>query len=172
MRLYSGKVKVIASEIARELINSEAIEVEKQNEHEVVLDIESILKEYLRTDREISSEARDIMEARRLNYSKFGRIKRDIAKKRNFGLGEDALDWITDQLIELLLHTAHVEEVWAEDKKLRLAMRPILIKHMSVDDDLDAEVRKRIKNLNEGSDAWDIKYEQVMKQMKDRRGLE
>jgi len=91
MRLYSGKVKVIASEIARELINSEAIEVEKQNEHEVVLDIESILKEYLRTDREISSEARDIMEARRLNYSKFGRIKRDIAKKRNFGLGEDAI---------------------------------------------------------------------------------
>jgi hypothetical protein len=40
-----------------------------------------------------------------------------------------------------------------------------------MDDELDAEVRKRIKNLNEGSMAWDIKYQQVLEDIRRKKGL-
>lgn len=172
MKLYGSKIKTIAQEMTRALIKQEAIEVDDGKAPEVELDIESTLKEYLRTDREINDEARALVEKRGMDYSAFGRTKRDLAKRRNFGIGEDALAWIMDQLIELLLYTSHVEEVYFEDNKLRLVLRPILRKHMEVDDELDEEVRKRIKNLSEGSTSWDIKYEQVMKDMKRRKGLE
>lgn len=171
MKLYSGKVKLIASEMARELIKAEAIEVEADKEPEVVLDIESVLREYMRTEREINDEARALLEKRGLDFSSFGRMKREVAKRQSFGMGEESLDWIINQLIEMLMHTVHIEEVWAEDHVLRRTMRPVLRKHMDVDTDLDEEVRKRIKNLNEGSDAWDIKYQQVMSQIKRDRGI-
>lgn len=171
MKLYSGKVKLIAQELARELIKGEHIEVEEEKQPEVVLDIESVLREYMRTEREVNDEARSLLEKRGLDFSSFGRLKRDVAKRHGFGLGEEALDWILNQLIEMLMHTVHIEEVWAEDHELRRAMRPVLRKNMEVESELDEEVRKRIKNLNEGSDAWDIKYQQVMSQIKRDRGM-
>lgn len=171
MKLYASKVKPIADSIARSLISEEAIEVEEDRVGEVVLDIESVLREYLRTQRQINDEARDLMDKRGHDFSMFGKTKREVARRHNFKFGEEAIGWICDQMIEMLLHTVHIEEVWAEDNVLRRVMRDILRKHMDVDSDLDEEVRKRIKNLNEGSDAWDIKYQQVMTQLKDSRGI-
>jgi len=171
MKLYSGKVKQIAQEIARELIKEELIEIEDDKKYEVELDIESVLREYLRTEREINDKARDLIEKRGLDYSSFGRIKRDVARRRDFAFGEESIEWMCNQIIEMLLHTNHIIEVWAEDHVLRRTMAPVMRKHMDVDSDLDEEVRNRIKNLNEGSDAWDIKYQQVMSQIKRNRGL-
>ena len=172
MKLYSGRIPVIAEEMTRELIKAEAIEVEPGKAIEVRLDIESVLKEYLRTDRRISDEARDLVEKRGLDFSAFGKIKREVAKRQDFALGDLALGWIVEQLLQLFMHTAHIEEVWAEDHDLRRLMKPILNRHMNMDEDLDGEVRKRIKNLKEGTTSWDIKYQQVKEDLKRRRGLE
>jgi hypothetical protein len=169
--LYTGKVKSIAEELVRELIQAEVIAVEPEELSEVQLDVESVLKEYINMDRRITEEAREVMEKRGLDFGAFGRIKREVAKKYNFGIGENAPGWIIDQLIEVLLHTSHVEEVWVEDHDLRRLMRPVLQRQMELEGELDADVRNQIKNLQEGSMAWDLKYEQVMQEMKKRKGL-
>lgn len=173
MKLYRGKIPIIAQEITRQMIESEAIEVEDPaNIPEVRLDIEAILKEYLRADREISDEARDIMSARGDSFSAFGRTKRTIARRRKFGLGDESIDWIINQLLEMLLHTVHIDEVWAEDRDLRKIMRVALRKHMDVEENLDKEVRNKIKNLSQGSDDWDVKYQQEMERLKRLKGLD
>jgi len=41
-----------------------------------------------------------------------------------------------------------------------------------VDDELDEEVRRKIKNLEEGTATWEIEYSKVLDQMKRNRGLE
>ena len=138
---------------------------------EVQLDIESVLREYIRAEREINEEVRNVLESRRLDYGAFGRIKRQVAKKKNFGLGEDAYEYVVRQLIEVLLHTVHVEEVWVEDHDLRRLITPVLRKHGEMGDDLDKEVRKRIKNLSEDSSDWDVRYNQVLEDIKRRKGL-
>lgn len=173
MRLYNSQVKVLSHDLVRELIKQEAIEVEKEKEIEVQLDLESVLSEYIRTERELNEEVRDVIERRRLDYGSFGRIKRQLAKQKNFGLGEDAYEWVVKQLIEVLLHTVHVEEVWAEDHDLRRLISPVLRKHTAtVGEELDKEVRNRIKNLSEDSTDWDVRYDQVMNEIKRRKGLE
>jgi hypothetical protein len=40
------------------------------------------------------------------------------------------------------------------------------------DAELDQEVRRRIKNLSEGTQAWDVEYARVMDQIKRKHGLD
>src|SRR5690554_7444126 len=72
MRLYKGQVPVVAAEITRTLIDSEVLEVEPINIAEVEKDIESVLNEYIRLDREINTEAHEIQTDQ---SGGFGRIK-------------------------------------------------------------------------------------------------
>jgi len=54
---------------------------------------------------------------------------------------------------------------------MRKLMKSIFRRHMMVDEELDAEVRRRIKNLQEGTANWDVEYSKVMDQIKQARGL-
>lgn len=169
MRLYAAKVPQISAELVRALVDANAIEIDSPQE--VELDVTSVLKEYIRVDRELTDKAKDVMEQRRLDYGQFSKIKRSLAEEKDFGLGEEAMTWIASQLLETFMHSAHVEEVYAEDAQLRRLMKDVLKKHMAVDDALDAEVRQRIKNLEEGTSTWDLEYKKVMDQIRQKHGL-
>jgi uncharacterized protein len=169
MRLYAAKVPMIAGELVRALVDAGDIEV--SSAPEVELDVGAVLKEYMRVDRELTDKAKDVMEQRKLAYGQFGKIKRALADEKEFGLGEDALSWICTQLLETFMHSANVEEVYADDATLRRRIKDVLKKHMTVDEELDAEVRQRIKNLAEGTSAWDVEYNRVMEQIKQKHGL-
>lgn len=169
MKLYAGKIEPIATEVIGRLVTDGDLEI--SNRHEAELDVQSVLKEYLRVDREITERAKDILEIRGLSYSNFGRVKRQLADEKDFGLGEESLSWICNQLLEIFMQSAHVDEIYADDPTLRRKMKDILSKHMAVDDELDREVRDRIKNLEEGTQSWDIEYSRVMDQIKQKHGI-
>lgn len=169
MKLYAGKIDTIASELISRLVTDGDIEV--TDRHEAELDVASVLKEYLRLDRELTERAKDILEIRGLGYSAFGRTKRALADQKDFGLGEEGMSWMTTQTLELFMQSAHIEEIFADDNQLRRKMKDVLKKHMAVDEELDREVRQRIKNLQEGTNAWDVEYNRVMAQMKNKHGL-
>ncbi len=169
MRLYSSKIPVIAKEIVDQLTRDEDIQVDNRDEAE--LDIQAVLKEYLRTDRELTERAKDLLEQRKLPYEQFGKVKRSVAEEKGFGLGEEGIIWMCNQVIEAFMHSPHVAEIFAADVDLRNKMRTVIRKHMMVEEELDEEVRKRIKNLEEGSNAWDVEYGKVLEQIKQKRGL-
>ena len=169
MKLYSGKIDSLASEIISRLVNDGDIEVSNRTEAE--LDVASVLKEYLRIDRELTERAKDIMEIRGLPYSNFGRIKRQLAEEKEFGQGEEGVTWILNQLLETFMQSNHVEEIFAEDAQMRRKLKDIVRKHMMVDDELDKEVRQRIRNLEEGTQTWEIEYNRVLEQMKQKFGI-
>lgn len=170
MRLYSGKIPAIASEIIKALHGSGDIAVADQNEAE--MDVQAVLKEYLRLDREITEKAKDVLQKKGLPYEQFGKVKRTLAGEKGLGLGEEGLDWMTNQMIESFMQSPHIEEIFVEDTVLRKRMVEILKKHMLVDEELDEEVRRRIKNLQEGTSTWEVEYGKVLDQIKRNRGLD
>jgi hypothetical protein len=169
MRLYSGKIPTIAGEIVKVLVDAGDIAVTDRGEAE--MDSQAVLKEYLRVDREITEKAKDILQKRGLPYEQFGKVKRTLAQEKKIGLGEEGLEWMTNQMIESFMQSPHVEEIFAEDGVLRKRMADVLKKHMLVDDEMDEEVRRKIKNLEEGTATWEIEYNKVLDQMKRNRGL-
>ncbi|MCA9538148.1 MAG: DUF507 family protein [Myxococcales bacterium] len=172
MRLFSSKVPQLTHEIVEALIENELVEVLPANVKEVELDVESVLKEYLRAERQLTEEAKDLAHTRGLDYSAHQKIKRQLAERRKFGLYEDSIGYIANQIIETLLHTRHVEEIFGEDRDLRAAIAPVLRRHMSNQDAIDAEVRKHIKNLQEGTQEWEIRYQQTLDRLRRLRGEE
>lgn len=169
MRLYSGKITVIGSEIVKALV--EAADIEVSNREEAELDVQAVLKEYIRLEREITERAKEELSKKNLPYEQFGKIKRSLAQQKAFGLGEDGLEWMTTQMLESFMQSPHVEEVFADDATMRKRMVDVLRKHMMVDEELDEEVRRKIKNLQEGTSTWEIEYAKVLDQIKRNRGL-
>ena len=169
MKLYTGKIPTIASEIIQTLVGDQDIEVLDANEAQ--LDVEAVLKEYVRMDRETTEKAKDVLEQRKLPYGQFGKIKRALAEERGFALGEEATSWIANQVLETFMQSSHVDEIFADDAVMRKKLKEILKKHMAVDEELDQEVRRRIKNLEEGTQTWELEYAKVMEQIKRKHGI-
>jgi hypothetical protein len=170
MRLYSGKIPTIAQDLIRKLKEDGDIEV--SDIAEAQLDVEAVLKEYVRLEREITEKAKDHMEKRRLPYEQLPKIKRALAEERDLGIGDESVSYIANQLLETFMHSRFIEEVFADDVDLRKKMQVILRKHMQVDADIDHEVRRRIKNLQEGTASWEIEYQKVMEQLRRQHKLE
>ena len=169
MRLYAGKIDTIAAEVINRLTTDGDLEV--SDGREAQLDVASVLKEYIRVDKELTERAKDILQIRGLPHSHLARTKRQLAEQKDFGLEEEAVSWITTQMLETFMQSRNVEEVFGEDVVLRKKIKEIVTKHMAVEEELDSEVRQRLKNLQEGTGAWDIEYARVMDQIKQKHGI-
>jgi len=169
MRLFSGKIPVIAQEIVKSLTDGGDVETERPLE--VQADIESVLKEHLRQERRVTDEAKNRMESRGMGYSELGKMKNQAARDLKIATGEDTLPYILEQVLEMLFHSANVEEIFAEDNVLRKKITTILRRHMDVEQELDKEVRGKIKNLEEGTAAFETEYARVMDQLKRNKRL-
>jgi hypothetical protein len=169
MRLFSGKITPLSEEIVKAV--AEGGDVEMEDRKEVVRDIESVFASYLATDREVMEKAKSSMEARSLPQSEFGRIRKLIAEQKGIKIGDDMLDHLLDQCIEMLLHSSHVEEVFCGDHDLRRKMRPILKKYLAADEEVDVEVRSKMKHVQEGTRTWEIEYKRIAGDVQRRKGL-
>jgi len=169
MRLFSGKISTISEEIVRTLSAEGDIECEQPAE--VVLDIESVLKEYLRYERSISDEAKNRLETRGLPYAQLGKLRSQVAKEKGAPQADDVLPYLLDQILNFLFHSRNVDEIFAEDAELRKKLTVILRKHMEVGGELDEEVRSKIKNLEEGTASFEIEYQRIMGDIKRKKGL-
>ncbi|MBK7402243.1 MAG: DUF507 family protein [Myxococcales bacterium] len=169
MRLFSAKVPVIAAEVVKKLVADEDLEAE--NPAEVEKDVEGVLNEYLRLEREVLAKTKELMDARKLPPSEFSRVKKSVAEQKGFKTGDEVVDFLLDQLVESFLYSNSVDEVFASDLDLRRKMAPILKKHMALDEELDREVRARIKHVEEGTAAWDIEYQKALDVVRRGRGV-
>jgi hypothetical protein len=166
MKLLSGKVPALAHDLVEALRSAELIEVADDEISEVEMDVESVLREYIRADKEITDRARDVIATQKRDYSELNKIKAQIARERGFGIGETMPEYLNAQLIEALLHSRHVEEVFGMDNELVVAITPVLRKHLAADEELDAEVRRRIRNFQEGTVAFDVQYRKVQEELR------
>lgn len=168
MRLYAAKVGAFATEVVKALIDSNDIEAE--NPREVELDVKSVMDSYIQTEREATEQARDILQMRG-GTGDFRRIKKLAAEQKGIKIGDEAIDYLLDQIVEMLLHSHHVDEIYAEDVDLRRKMAPILKKYIAIDEEVEREVRGRLKHVQEGTRMWEVEYARMLEEIRRRKGL-
>ena len=167
MWLTRAKLPALASAIVRSLVDSQLIETDAPAE--VQGDILAVLEQYLRDEHDISTKARDIAAGRGASTTDAGRIKKELARQQGVGVGEEAIDYLLTQLVEMLMRSGSVEEIFAEDHQLKLAMRTPLRKEQAAADQVDDNVRKRLKHVEEGSSQWEVEYQRMREEMTRRR---
>ena len=169
MRLYSAKVGVIATEVVRALLTAKDIETERPKEVEA--DVAAVLNQYLADEREVNDRAKDLLERTGKPQSEFQRLRALAADEKQIKVGDETLDYLLDQVVEMLMHSGNVEEVYASDVDLRRKMAQVFKKHMAVDAAIDAEVRAQLRHVREGTRDWEVEYARVLEQVRRRKGL-
>jgi len=169
MRLFAGRVSPIAQEVVKVLLASGDIEAEHPTE--VVLDVEAVLKNYLAMEKEVNEKTRELLERTSRGNDQYSRVREQIADSKGIKVGDETLDYLLDQVVEMFGHSKNVDEIYAQDVELRRKMAPVFKKHMGEDDKLDAEVRAQLKHVREGSREWDVEYARMVEIVKRKRGL-
>jgi uncharacterized protein len=169
MRLYSTKVSPIAAEVVRVLTAGNDIEAETPREVEA--DVVAVLNNYLSIEREVNERTKDVLDRTGRGQTEFNRVREQVAAQKGIKIGDEMLDFLLDQVVEIFHHSTNVDEIYCEDVELRRKMAPVFKKHMAVEDALDGEVRAQMKHLTEGTRTWDIEYARILDQVKKKRGL-
>ncbi|HWV38807.1 MAG TPA: DUF507 family protein [Vulgatibacter sp.] len=171
MRLYPKVIPVIAREVVQTLMKENDIEVETLRINDAEMDMSAIMREYLASEERVNQATKEALERRGYDHSKFNQVKREMADVRGFKMGDEGIEYVIGQMIEFLLISRNVEEVYSEDATLRRKIYAIFKKHLDLDAELDREARARMKNLTEGTAEWEVEYNRTMDQLKRARGL-
>ncbi len=169
MKLHSARVPQMAAEMLDGILKAKDIETDAPAE--VRADIEAVLNQYIRDELAVTEKAKDLVAQRSLPQTEFSRIKKLVADERKIKLGDDGVDYLLDQLVEMLMHSGNVEEVFAEDYELRRKMREPLRKQLAEEQSLVDEVRGQLKHVQEGTGLWEVEYRRMMEDVRRRKGL-
>ena len=171
MKLYPKIIPSIARDTVATLMADGDIEVETMRVADAEMDMAAILKEYLAAEERVNQATREALERRGYDHSKFNQVKREMADVRGFKMGDEGIEYVINQMIEFLLISRNIEEVYAADNVIRQKIFAIMKKHLDVDEEIDREARTRLKHLQEGTSAFDIEYNKTIDQIRRARGL-
>ncbi|AKF80926.1 DUF507 family protein [Myxococcus sp. MISCRS1] len=171
MRLYPKVIPIISRETIQRLMQDGDIEVEPMRVADAEMDLSAIMREYLANEERVNQATREALERRGYDPSKFNQVKREMADVRGFKMGDEGIEYVINQMIEFLLISRNVEEVFSADNSLRQKIHVVMKKHLDVDEDIDKEARSRLKHLQEGTSSFEIEYNKTVEQIRRARGL-
>lgn len=169
MLLPPHKVTDIAREMLQLLQQSELIETDVPRE--VQLDLEAVLNQYIKTEQELITRTRQTLESRGLTNKDFGRVLQSLADQKGVKVGDEAMDYLLEQLLSMVLSSTNIEEIYGEDHEIRRQLRIPLRKLTEQREKVDKEVRSQVRPVEEGSPVWEIEYNRMMEDIRRRRGL-
>jgi uncharacterized protein len=171
MRLYPKLVPIIAREVISRLTADKDLEIEAIRVADAELDMAAIMREYLANEERVNQASREALERRGYDHSKFNQVKREMADVRGFKLGDEGIEFVINQMLEFLLVSRNIEEVFASDNEMRPKIMQVMKRHLDIEDDIDREVRARLRHLQEGTSAFEIEYQKTVEQIRRARGL-
>lgn len=171
MRLYPKVIPTIAREVVQHLMAEGDVEVEPMRIADAEMDMAAIMREYLSDEERVNQATKQALERRGYDHSKFHQVKREMADVRGFKMGDEGVEYVIGQMIEFLLLSRNIEEVFSEDNGLRKKIFSIMKRHLDIDEEVDREARGRLKHLQEGTTNWDVEYQKTVEQIRRARGL-
>lgn len=135
-------------------------------------DISGVLYNYLNTDQRLHNQAREQVERSGEDHSEIYNRKRALAKREDFGLGDDAPTFIITQLIEALLHSSSVEDIYASDVELRAVLLPELREAMSNQRNVSHEMAQRVRQITQIGNQWEDLYTLVKGRLSEKYQLD
>ncbi len=158
----------MASEAARVLIAGGEVE---STAAILTREIESELRGYLATERDVNDKTKELLERTGRPQSEYGRVRVQIASSNGIAVGDETLDHLLDRVVAHLLEADEIEEIFATDLELRKKLATVFKKHMAIDAGMDTEVRAQLRHVKEGTDLWDIEYDKALVKVRTRRGI-
>ena len=171
MRLYRKVIPKIARDIVAQLCAQQLVEIEEGRKSEAELDLAAVMVEHMNAEEEVIREAKETLSRRGLGPERFSQVLRSIADVRHVKLGDESVEALLEQILEVLFASKNIAEIFGEDKEMRKLTKEIMDKYLAIPEELDKEARGRLKNIREGTPEWEIEYPRMVSQLKRQRKL-
>jgi len=162
---------MISLKVIETLTGDGSIEVSPGNKQEVAKDLEAIMEEFLRRDRNIRRETKDMMSRMTLPYDQFGMQKSKISKRKNHPTGPDIEKFLSRQFIESFMISNFVDEVYSEDDHMYKKLLQVLRDFHVDENEIRNEAMSRIMNITKGTVEYEISLQNAIREVKKKRGL-
>lgn len=171
MRIYRKKISPIAESIVDTFVRDGDIEIMGSLHNTVVRDVARFIEEYADREQALSDTTREIMERKGLSDNQFNKVRDILAEEKGIPLGDEAMEYLADKIIRYMLTEDSIDEVYSEDPDMRKKIFDVFNRYIDVEEDIDREVRARLKNIPENSPIFRIEYEKVLREVKRKKGL-
>lgn len=171
MKLYLANVPAISLRVVETLVNDGSIEVLPSGRQEAARDLSAIMEEFLRREREITRETKDMMSIMKLPYDQFGIEKSKLSKRKRHPSGGDIEKFLSRQFVESFMISNFVEEVFAADDHMYKKMLTILRDFHVDENEVREEAMSRITNISKGTVQYEIALQNAIREVKQKRGL-
>jgi len=120
MKLYPKIIPAIAPDVIASLMAEGDIEVETMRVADAEMDMAAILKEYLAFEERVNQATREALRAPRIDCTHASnQVKREMADVRGSRWATRESTTSSNQMIEFLLISRNMREVFAEDHTIR-----------------------------------------------------
>lgn len=168
LHLYRKVIPKISHDVVRHLRSREYAEIEDTQVIEAELDLSTVMVDYMNKQDRINQEAKAGLQRRSLSPDRFAMVKKSIAEVREFPLAVDGIEFVTSQLLDALFDSGNVEEIYGSDGELVEVVKEVLDKHLCLDEEIDRNVRAALRNVPEGSAAFESEYQRRARELKRR----
>ncbi len=182
MRLPEKLVERIADRIIKELYEEEKL-IEPEDPYTFKKKIISIFKEAEEEEKlldektkEILKEKLELLEETSLDYrTAYKTVRAKLAEEMNIHTNRrERMNQIAHRIKELIMEDQTVE-IYEEPHIIRNKLREILMEAVKEEEEIDREVRERIKSYSkrivEGTPEWNHLYKRIYEDALKRRGL-
>ena len=170
MKLYKGKIPVIAQDLVTKLVNEGDVELVPDMRSEAVEDLASIMNNYLRQERRLSNIVRDHIAEYKIEYDRRGEIRREKAKEMGHPIGDRVMPYLATQFNRMIMNSPPYE-VYSPDNIIRSKIFDVLRSNNVNEQELHEEAKARLSNLDENSLDYEIRYREAIADVPPRRGL-
>ena len=171
MKLYKGKIPVIAQEVITKLVDNEELEIDPEYRNEAEKDLISIMNAYLHAENRLRAEVKDYMAVHKISYDQKGEIRRKISKEMSHPIGDKVMPFLASQLNQIILNSPNFEEVYADDRAIQKVIFDVLRAHNVNEKELYEEARAKLLHLSENSMEFQIRFPEALNDVRRKRGL-
>ena len=158
MKIYRKVIPRISKDVVRALLANRVIEVEDGHRDDAELDIAGVFVRYLNQLDKLTTDTQEALVRHDLTTAQFPVVREKLAKKRGIVMGRGALTHLLEQVVGALYDSKQVLEIFEEDKEIQDMLSPTVAKYAGVDEELDREIRQKLKSLREGTPEWESQY--------------
>jgi len=182
MRLPDRLIEAIGESIVEELANKEKI-LELEDPLIFKKKIIRIFREATEEEKKLEERAKevlkqnlDILEKENIDYrTAFLAVKRKLAEEMDINIDKrERLNQIINRIMNLIMEDESVE-IYEDPPVIRRRIREIVLGALKIEEEIEREVRKRIKKYSrdilEGSPEWNILWKRIYEDELKKRGL-
>lgn len=171
MKLYRGKIPVIAQEVVQQLTDANHIDVDPEMKPEAEQDLQAIMHNYLREERRLQDVVRDYIAEYQIEYDRRGEIRRTKAKERNHPIGDRVMPYLANQFLRMIMNSPNFDEVYSDDNAIKQVLFAVLRANNVNEAELRDAAREKLKHLDENSLEYQIMYRDAIAEVRRKRGL-